>query len=184
MFIRIVPLGILREKIAETLCSSLSNAFNAKCKLLNGIPVPQESFNQWRKQYDIGAILNKVGSDPSVTFIDKNLPTLLLTEEDLYYNGMNFIFGIEEQERGICILSLARLKPEFYGHKANSMMLNERAEKEAIHSIGHYFGLNHCRYTWCVMYPTASVDDIDRKQKHFCKTCELKLSMQGLNLSD
>ena len=182
MFVRVVPLGIVHENVLDTACTALREMFGARCKLFTGIPIPQDSLNKWRKQHDAELVLSKIEDDPSVKYIDKSIPTLLLTEEDLFYKAMNFIFGIEEPERGICLLSLARLRPEFYEQRSNPLVLKERVEKEAIHSIGHYLGLKHCRYGWCVMSPSASVNDIDKKRKQFCRNCEIKLTMQGIRL--
>ncbi len=182
MFVRVVPLGIVHEKVLDSVCLALRETFGAKCKHFTGVPLPEGSMNRWRKQHDAEFILDKIKDDPSVKFIDTSIPTLILTEEDLYYKAMNFIFGIEEPDRGICLISLKRLRPEFYDQKNNPIVLAERIEKEAIHSIGHYLGLKHCRYGWCVMYPSGSVNDIDKKKKQFCNNCELKLTMKGTKL--
>ena len=74
------------------------------------------------------------------------------------------------------------MRPEFYDERANINILSERASKEVIHEIGHYFGMNHCYNTWCVMCFSPSVGDIDVKEKYFCDDCKIKLMAKGINI--
>ncbi|MFN8009739.1 MAG: Zn-dependent protease, partial [Terriglobia bacterium] len=49
--------------------------------------------------------------------------------------------------------------------------LYDRCEKEAVHELGHTFGLVHCSDYSCVMSHSNSVDQIDLKSNRFCPTC-------------
>ena len=67
----------------------------------------------------------------------------------------------EAQLEGIgAIVSIHRLKNEFYGGKSDSHFLMERLLKEATHELGHTFGLYHCYNTGCVMNSSTYVEDI------------------------
>jgi archaemetzincin len=46
-----------------------------------------------------------------------------------------------------------------------------RAQKTALHEIGHSLGLTHCRDRRCVMYSSTRIADTDFKQSHYCPTC-------------
>ncbi|HEY4491753.1 MAG TPA: archemetzincin, partial [Acidobacteriota bacterium] len=46
-----------------------------------------------------------------------------------------------------------------------------RCEKEAIHELGHAFGLIHCHQFDCVMHFSNSVEQIDLKRNTFCAEC-------------
>jgi archaemetzincin len=47
--------------------------------------------------------------------------------------------------------------------------------KEAIHELGHSYGLAHCSRPKCVMFFSNSLQDTDRKRSAFCVDCRMKL---------
>jgi archaemetzincin len=47
--------------------------------------------------------------------------------------------------------------------------------KEAVHELGHTYGLSHCRDIHCVMCFSNTLGDTDRKGVRFCAACEPKL---------
>jgi archaemetzincin len=181
MFLRIVPLGNLPKEILEAVRNDLEN-LNIRCRIMPTIDIPQEAFNHWRRQYNAEIIMNCVYNKSEVKFIDANIPSLLLTDYDLYYSGLNFVFGLEYPSKSCAIVSLARLKPEFYDERPDKNLLNNRAAKEVLHEIGQYLGLGHCQNTKCVMAFSSSTSDIDKKQKDFCDSCKMELTMKGISL--
>ncbi|MBV9667768.1 MAG: hypothetical protein JO327_06520, partial [Nitrososphaeraceae archaeon] len=44
-----------------------------------------------------------------------------------------------------------------YVLKADEYLFYQRIVKEAVHELGHAFGMNHCRNTSCVMHFSALV---------------------------
>ena len=176
-----VPVGSFPKEILEIVKNELEN-LNIKCRIMPKLSVPQEAFNHWRKQYNAEMIMNSLSQASEVKFIDKSIPTLLLTDIDLYYGGLNFVFGLEDPAKSCAIVSLTRLRTEFYDERPSKNLLEERAIKEVIHEIGHYLGLDHCDYTHCVMSFSPSVYDVDKKTKHFCDNCKIKLMTRGINI--
>jgi len=69
---------------------------------------------------------------------------------DLFVPSLNFVFGLAAGNTAV--ISLARLRPEYYGEKKNEYLLRERALKESIHELGHTFGLPHCFNIRCIMH--------------------------------
>lgn len=181
MFLRIVPVGEVSEGILNTVKDELEN-LNIKCRVMSKIDIPKESYNQWRKQYNAELVMSSLSKISEVKFIDKSIPTLLLTDYDLYYSGLNFIFGLEEPTKSCAIVSMARLKPEFYDERPARGLLEERTVKEVIHELGHYLGLEHCTNNKCVMNFSPSVFDVDKKQKDFCDNCKLTLMTRGISI--
>jgi archaemetzincin len=181
MFLRVVPVGDVPEGILNLVKDELEN-LNIKCRIMQKISIPKEAYNQWRKQYNAEVIMNMLSNVSEVKFIDKSIPTLLLTDFDLYYAGLNFIFGLEDPTKSCAIVSLARLRPEFYDQISERGLLEERAIKEVIHELGHYIGLDHCHNVKCVMNFSPSVFDVDKKQKEFCDDCKIKLMTKGISL--
>ena len=51
----------------------------------------------------------------------------------------------------------------------------ERLAKEALHELGHTFGLVHCRQSWCVMAASRLPEEIDLKDLQFCDACAGRL---------
>jgi archaemetzincin len=181
MFLRIVPLGNFPKDILDSVKGELEN-INVRCRIMPMVEIPQEAFNQWRKQYNAESIMNSIYNNSEVKFIDASIPSLLITDYDLYYSGLNFVFGLEYPSKSCAIVSLARLKPEFYDEGPNKDLLKDRTIKEVMHNIGHYLKLEHCINPKCVMAFSASTADIDRKKKDFCDNCKADLSMRGINL--
>lgn len=181
MLVRIIPIGNVSERLLNIICNELHEVLSVRYRLLPKIEIMHDAFNVFRKQYDAEKIMLTLSQLGSAKFIEKSIPTLAVTEEDIYYNGLNFVFGLEDP-KGCCIISTARLKPEFYNQKPNFYLLSERAAKEAIHEIGHYLGLDHCKHVFCVMCFSPSVNDVDAKQKFFCNNCKIKLTMKGINI--
>lgn len=180
MFLRIVPVGNMPKEILDVIVNELGD-LNIKCRVMSKIDIPQEAFNQWRRQYNAEVIMNHLSSSSETKFIDKSIPSLLITESDLYYSGLNFVFGLEDPAKNCAIVSLARLKTEFYDEKPDKSLLKERVVKEVIHEIGHYLGLDHCMSLGCVMNFSPSVYDVDKKQKNFCDRCKITLMTRGIN---
>jgi archaemetzincin len=70
---------------------------------------------------------------------------------------------------------LPRLRQEFYGLKPDEPLFHQRIIKEAVHELGHAFGLEHCNNQMCVMHFSNSLPDIDIKQNSFCDICRTKI---------
>jgi len=51
-----------------------------------------------------------------------------------------------------------------------------RAVKEAVHELGHTFGLDHCSDPRCVMHFSNMLADTDRKGREFCPSCRARLA--------
>ena len=69
------------------------------------------------------------------------------------------------------IVSLARLRQEFYGLPPNAELLAARARKEVLHELGHTFGLVHCPEVDCTMSLSTNVRQLDLKGSGYCTDC-------------
>ncbi|MBN2202915.1 MAG: archaemetzincin family Zn-dependent metalloprotease [Candidatus Aenigmarchaeota archaeon] len=181
MFLRIVPISIIPQRVLDTVQNELEN-INIKSRVMPKLSVPEDSFNRWRKQHNAEVILTKLANESAVKFIDKNIPTIMLIDSDLYFKGLSFVFSLENPTISCFIVSIARMRPEFYDETPNLNLLAERATKEVIHEVGHHLGLHHCDNRECVMNFSPSVGDIDSKQKYFCESCKINMMAKGIRL--
>jgi len=84
---------------------------------------------------------------------------------------MNFVFGEAIINGKVAVISLYRLDTRRYGNQGGAARYLERALKEAVHELGHTFGLEHCGDPRCVMFFSNSLLDTDRKGSVFCPAC-------------
>jgi archaemetzincin len=90
-----------------------------------------------------------------------------IVDVDLYVPNLNFVFGEADVGHGVAVFSLARLRPGGSSREANALFL-KRAATEAIHELGHTYGLGHCRDPHCVMWFSNTLAESDRKGLAFC----------------
>ena len=90
---------------------------------------------------------------------------------------MNFVFGEAYKGGRVAAIYLQRLRQEFYSLESNKSLFHERIVKEAIHELGHTFGLVHCANKSCVMHFSNSLYDTDIKENKFCLYCKNKLRL-------
>lgn len=161
----VLLLDKVEESIVIHIANTLSRTFKSKIKVLEVGKIPKMAFDPSREQYLADTIL---------TWLEKRCShkSLAITLKDLYTFGTNFIFGQAQLRGRIALISLCRLDPEFYGKEANRKLLIERAKKEAVHEVGHLFGLVHCKDKGCVMCFSNSIVEVDEKSSEPCDSCK------------
>jgi len=184
MNIGIVRLGQVDVSVVSRVQENLETIFvDKKFTLISETcPLPKEAYSKSRKQYRSNIILNAVHGLAETNI---SLDCILgVAEVDLFVPRLNFVFGEAEHPGKTAVVSLYRLRPEFYKKPSNDDVLVERATKEAVHELGHTFGLKHCANPFCVMYFSSSVFETDRKHTLFCNKCYQKIvsSNQGKNV--
>jgi|Deesub1362A_J573_1020465.scaffolds.fasta_scaffold00242_52 archaemetzincin len=170
--IKIQPLGYVNKPAVEFLRSTLSNIFG-DVEVLKPLPHNEFCYDRFRRKYISTCLLKSFDVDDV---------TLFVTEHDLFADMMNFVFGEAELNGKRAIISLYRLKPEFYGSKDDDLFF-QRVLKEAVHELGHVLGLVHCKNPKCVMHFSNSILDTDFKEWRYCDDCMKKLSKLGMEVN-
>lgn len=175
--ISIVPIRNIEAEILEVLKSHSQEAFHCPVEIGEGHNLPQDAYNPDRRQYFSSQILSEIRKAISPA---KGEKVLSVTDVDLYVPQLNFVFGEAELEGHFAIISLARLRQSFYGLPENKTLFLERMVKEAIHELGHTYGLRHCPHPECVMHFSNSLQDTDRKNASFCRHCQKLLEEKAI----
>jgi archaemetzincin len=135
------------------------------------IPAVDFAYDAGRGQYSSIAVLEMVAR----LFPADAGKLLAVTGRDLFVPVLTFVFGQAQLGGSVGVVSLARLRQEFYGLPPNRAVFAERAAKEALHEAGHLFGLVHCGDRTCAMSLATNVRQIDSKQSGFCAPCRARL---------
>lgn len=166
--IRLVAVGEgVEPRRLDALASELSRAFHAPCQVLDGTIDAAFARDAARGQYHSTAILERLqalDADPAARLLG-------VTAVDLYVPIFTFVFGEAQIEGRCALVSLYRLCEEHYGLPPDEAKLRERLVKEAVHELGHTFGLRHCDDWRCIMTSSHSVERLDVKTAEFCEAC-------------
>lgn len=173
MGIVLVPIGEVDKKVIEVLKNDLNKAFNRKILTAKERPEPDYAFNKKRKQYLSTAILMALMEQKEYAQYEKILG---IVDHDLYVPDLNFVFG--EGSHKAAVISITRLRQKFYNLPQDQTLFYKRVLTEAVHELGHTYGLGHCGNPQCVMFFSNSLMDTDRKGSEFCPTCKDKLNKE------
>jgi archaemetzincin len=163
------PLGNIADGIMERLKDRVGGIFHCPVEIKAGFGDLAKAYNPERKQYLSSKLLASLGKS------EREERIVGIADVDLYVPRLNFVFGEADMVSGTAIVSLCRLRPEYYGLAADEALFLERATKEIVHELGHTFGLGHCPNNKCVMHFSNSLADTDLKEAHFCSKCRPKI---------
>lgn len=135
--------------------------------------MPEAAYDPSRRQYNAELILNDISR--KIKLDTRVEGALIIVDVDIYSPSLGPVLGIADASKRIGVISLARLRNEFYGKKPDNALFQERAVKEAMYEMGCIWGLSSCPDKKCVMYPSVSLSDMDKKKGSFCHECQKKL---------
>jgi len=168
-YIYIQPIGEVEKELLGFLSTKLKKVYGCTCRVAPPLRIPESSHNLRRGQYNaevlVAEIAEKIPADAE--------KLLCVVDVDLFVLGLNFVFGLAAGNTAV--ISLVRLRPEYYGERKNEYLSRERALKEAVHELGHTFGLHHCPDIRCIMHFSNRLEDTDIKGPDFCDVCSAKI---------
>lgn len=184
-------IGRIDNKILENLNKVLNKRFkvlNLSSKIVEErMPLLNSEYNRMRKQYDGSKILTRLFNNSTNR---QYFRTLGVLDVDTYSSGLNFVFGIATpphneptKKYGVALISVTRLREEFYNHTRDEKLFKLRVLKEAVHELGHTLGLKHCD-NYCVMRFSNYLGKTDQKPVEYCESCTKNIAnfLHNINL--
>lgn len=151
----------------DLLAAELARIFQVSCHVRHEAVDARFARDTERLQYHSTAILKRL----SELVCDPGVRLLGVTALDLFVPIFTFVFGEAQLEGHCAVVSFYRLGEERYGLAPDETKLNQRLAKEAVHELGHTFGLRHCDDWRCVMASSHSVERLDLKSVDLCEFC-------------
>jgi archaemetzincin len=169
-------IGVVEPRILLRLRATLKQRYGAGVEILDSIEEPTVAFDAHRQQYSSVALLKTLMEKPP----DGDGKVLGVSERDLFIPMLTFVFGLAQLNGRYALVSLARLRQEFYGLPTGDAVFEQRTIKETCHELGHTFGLAHCPDVLCPMSLSTTIGQVDAKESEFCEACATQLQECGL----
>jgi archaemetzincin len=170
----VAPLGPVPGPVLSAVEAALATAFRLPVRRAAPIDEPaafSPPRGQWSSVAFLEALLGRVPPGAS--------RLLGITERDLFVPVLSFVYGQAQLGGRVAVVSLARLRPAFHGLPESPAVLERRAATEAVHEVGHTFGLVHCLDRRCPMSLSIDLPDLDGKTATPCDACAALLEGGG-----
>jgi archaemetzincin len=162
----LVAVGPAPLAALDRMAAALRHAFSLPVERRAEIAEPAGAYSPARGQWAATEFLKQLLAHAPA---DGRL--LGVTERDLFVPVLSFVYGQAQLEGRVAVVSLARLRPEFHGLLPDAAVLERRAATEAVHEVGHTFGLVHCLDRRCPMSLSIDLPDLDGKTAEPCPGC-------------
>ena len=169
----------VESDFVEAVRVTVEKAFKMKVVLGEKLSAPARSYSRERAQYLSTDLLDVLATHARG---DERIERIRLgiTNVDLFVPELNFVFGEASSARRVAVFSTARLNSQAYGEPKDEAILLRRATTEAVHELGHVFGLGHCTSPSCVMWFSNTLSETDRKGSEFCQRCTRQIDSLAL----
>ncbi len=164
--LRVVPVYCgERTGLIEPLAAELAETFRVEVELHPPAFDPEVAFDSSRGQYNSRIVLAQLLHQAAGGRV------IGVTNVDLFIPVLTYVFGEAQLAGPAAVVSSYRLDNRLYGLPDDRHLMFERLVKEAIHELGHTYGLVHCPDGRCVMASSTYVEEIDLKSERFCDRC-------------
>lgn len=158
--IALAPVGEVDSRDIDQVAEEVRAALGREVVIAEPLPLPAQAFSRQREQWRAALILDALASAKHPSW----LRLLGIAGVDLYAPNLNFVFGEADVQRAVAVFSTARLRLGL----ESTEQLRRRASTEAIHELGHTFGLGHCSRPSCVMWFSNTLAETDSKGVQPC----------------
>jgi len=171
MNIVIASMGKVDKVILHRLRDDLCGSFPGSASIGLDLLLPEYAFNQYKNQYYSRPIVDRIADNLAYSAFQR---VLAVIDRDLYVPESEFVFGDATGRAGV--ISLTRLRPEYYGLAVDPGLFRKRVLTEAAHELGHTYGLFHCANARCVMAYSTDAAHMSAKGPEFCLPCRSLLA--------
>jgi archaemetzincin len=164
----LVALGEVDARTIALVGEALWRVFGVEARTLPALPDPAEARDGARGQYHSARILGTLLSAAPGRILG-------ITDRDLFIPMLSFVFGHAQFKGRAAVVSLSRLRQGFYRLPERPELTESRVVKEAVHEIGHTYGLTHCPNPSCPMSLSNTIFQVDAKTEELCHSCSILL---------
>jgi archaemetzincin len=167
----LVEMGRLGEVAVHVVAAHLQAFLGIPVDRLDPLDIPQQAFQEHRKQYDAGLMLKYLAELPLPPY----LRILGLTTVDLCIPILTYVYGEAEVGGKTAVVSSFRLRHNDDGTVVSPDRYYERLAKVALHEAAHTFSVFHCDNAQCLMRFSPKSSHLDQIEIVFCERCEFTL---------
>lgn len=167
--IYLAPFGQIDDEVLSTLEVCLWQIFGYEVRRMPALPDPAFAFDAQTGQYSSALLLKDLLRQRPRDAVR----VLGVTDRDLFIPMLSFVFGHAQLNGFVAVISLARLHQKFYRLPENKQLFHHRVMKEAVHELGHTFGLIHCSDPVCAMSLSNAIQQVDKKTEELCGNCTI-----------
>jgi predicted Zn-dependent protease len=161
---------------AERVVAQASAHVRVPCRLLEVSDRIEPTRIPGREQIDAEALLGELER----LDLSPDRMVVGVTGRDLAIPVFTFVFGLARAGGRAAVVSIARLRPEYYGEPADPALTIRRGVGEVLHELGHLAGLVHCVDHQCLMHFSSSVEALDLRGLAYCAECRAGLVPAGI----
>ncbi len=155
------------ENLVKALKQRLEQTFKHPVDVKYKADNLEYAYDSRRKQYGSPRLLSRLRRRKK----NPDDKIMGVVDVDLYSPGYDFVYGEAEISSGIATLSVYRLLGKSRQRNSVSKLIVARVVREAIHEVGHLYGLGHCT-SKCAMRACTCLAEVDKAGNKFCPECE------------
>jgi len=168
--IELAALGPAPESLAS-LARRLAATFAHQVNIVNPEIDLSQSYDQRRGQHNALVLLDQLTLMPTAPSVRR----LGVIASDLFIPMLTHVFGLAQLGGLAAVVSTHRLSQTVSSNAPQRTQVEQRLAKEAIHELGHAFGLVHCADPACVMRSATDIAEVDLRPTSFCHSCHQAL---------
>jgi archaemetzincin len=174
----LVPIGQVPLSVLYAARDVLFESFVHTVEVVEPIPIPEEeAYNKRRRQYNVCRLAKAVeGYIRPDTF-----RAIGIVDADVYFPGLNFVFGSRVPGSRAIVIGLKRLRPpewvsQWGEDEEWKELIKRRVGVLVVSQIASSLGLGACESPGCARMAVNSLPELDRKSATLCPTCAAQIS--------